>query len=116
MKDWRLKDYPIIRSWFILKSAGKKNYQGLPHVNLFIEQSSLIMMISCNICNHEFSNRNTRDAHRKSTCLLSVKVKKSNGEEQVIERVNGKFTCLCGTSVTWTDDFQKHWKKCQIQG
>ena len=42
-------------------------------------------------------------------------MKKSNGEEEVIEKVNGKFTCLCGTSVTRTDHFQRHWKECQIK-
>ena len=74
------------------------------------------MTIFCNICNQEFPNRSARDTHKKSTCQLNVRVKKSNGEELVIEKMNGKFTCLCETSVTHTDNFQKHWKKCQIQG
>ena len=79
-------------------------------------ESFLIMTFSCNVCNREFLNKNTRDIHKKSICLFNVSVKKSNGEEEMIDKVNGKFTCLCGTSVIRTDHFQKHWKECQIQG
>jgi hypothetical protein len=71
---------------------------------------------SCTVCNQEFSNRGIRDRHTKSTCILNITLKKSNGEEQLIEKLDGKFTCLCGTSATRTDHFQRHWKECQVQG
>ena len=71
---------------------------------------------SCNICNQNFTNKTIRDRHRKNICISNITVRKQNGEEETIEKVNGKFTCLCGTSVTRTDHFQKHWKECQIQG
>jgi hypothetical protein len=52
----------------------------------------------------------------QSTCVLSIVLKLSNGEEQRIERKNGKFTCSCGTSITRTDHFRSHWEECQNQG
>ena len=73
-------------------------------------------MFSCNICTEEFSNRDARDRHKKSTCILSIILRDSNGEEQTIERTNGKFTCLCGTSAIRTDNFRRHWRTCQTQG
>ena len=73
-------------------------------------------MFSCNECNQEFFNKHARDEHKRSICTLNIILKQSNGEEQVIEKINGKFTCLCGTSITRTDNFQRHWKECQAQG
>ena len=73
-------------------------------------------MYSCNICNQDFTNRNVRDTHRKSTCISSLNVRKQNGEKETIEKMNGKFNCICGRSFTRTDHFSSHWRECQTQG
>jgi hypothetical protein len=71
---------------------------------------------SCNIYHQNFTDKNIRDTHRKNICIFSVIVKKQNGEEETVERVNGKFNCNCGRSFSRTDHFSSHWKECQIQG
>lgn len=71
---------------------------------------------SCNICHQNFTNKNIRDTHRKNICVFSITVKKQNGEEETIEKVNGKFNCNCGRSFSRTDHFSSHWRECQIEG
>src|SRR5947207_6122027 len=84
--------------------------------NLVKEESLIMNMFSCSVCNREFFNRNARDGHKRNICTLSVILKKSNGEEQMIQKMNGNFTCLCGTSMSRPDNFRRHWKECQVQG
>jgi hypothetical protein len=82
----------------------------------FSSRRDTMATYSCNICNQSFMNKNVRDTHRKNSCISSVTMRKRNGEEETIEKVNGKFDCICGRSFSRTDHFSSHWRECQTQG
>ena len=79
-------------------------------------QRDIMTTYSCNVCHQDFTTKNTRDTHRKSTCVFSIIVRNQNGEEEMIQKVDGKFNCICGRAFTRTDHFCSHWKECQAQG
>ena len=82
----------------------------------FQNKRDVMTIYACNICKQNFTNKNIRDTHRKNICISSIIVRKQNGEKETIEKVNGKFNCVCERSFSRTDHFSSHWKECHIQG
>ena len=99
-----------------IKIKGENFSEENQFASIFRIKRDVMTTYSCNICNQNFTDKNIRDRHRKNICVSSITVRKQNGEEKTIEKVNGKFNCVCERSFSRTDHFSSHWKECQIQG